>query len=482
MSKRKTHLIINPREGQNVAKLTNILAVLAAGGCETTIAFKEYAAHTQELARQAAEEGDELVIAYGGDGTLNQVVNGVMNADSQAMVGVIPGGTANLWATEIGVPTDDAVKAALALLDSQARPVDVGHVTLEKLTFPDQSPDEQKKQRKKSESQSPRTHFLLMAGLGLDAAVMQGVSKPLKHKIKQLAVGLSAARELPAYRPFQLEIRDAQHVLLWQGEAIQVIIGNTRLYADILHMTPNAHIDDGQLDVCVITGGNFLGTVQQIFSLLTRRQPDDLTAEYLRGAQFHIRMPAQVALQFDGSAIKLKDLLSKAQKQALKAASDPGAALVEYCFEALPQSLHIAIPRTYDNELFAEEEPRAQAEPATENEAKMVSPEQPSAAPSVENSSQLLSQLREEGRKVSVVAAGFDLQHGTYLVAGTYTQQVTGVAKPVALRVDHRTTVLNAAGEKLAPQALLKSGSGAEIIVTGKKSKRGVIQAEYVIV
>lgn len=473
MKKRRAHLIINPREGQNVAKLPDILAVLAAGGYKTTVALKEYGGHSQELAYQATEKGAELIIAYGGDGTLNQVVNGVMQAGSQATVGVIPGGTANLWATEIGIPTDDPVKAALALLDSETRLVDVGHATVENMTLPEGKRADGKEQAKAAS----RAYFLLMAGLGLDAQIMQGVSKPLKHKIRQLAVGLSAARELPAYRPFLLELRDADHALLWQGDAIQVILGNTRLYADILHMTPDAYIDDGQLDICVLTSGDFAGTLQQILSLLLRRQPGNVSAEYFRGARLFLRVPATVAVQFDGSTLKLRNFLNTAQRKALKAAANPEEAMLEYAFEALPRALHVVVPRSYDDTLFEESKSDKQVEP--EN-SSAIDARLPDAAPE-QTLSALLTKLREQGRKVSVVGARRDLQNSTYIVAGKYTRAGTGASKPAAVRIDSSTDVLNEHGEKLAPSAVLKLNEGQEIFVLGKKSKRGVINAEAVL-
>src|SRR5579864_6443994 len=102
MRSKNASLIINPRAGQNVAKLPDVLAVLAAAGYHAEIALKEYGGHTLELATQAARQKHDLVVAYGGDGTLNQVVNGVMNTKGhRSSVGVIPGGTANVWANEI---------------------------------------------------------------------------------------------------------------------------------------------------------------------------------------------------------------------------------------------------------------------------------------------------------------------------------------------------------------------------------------------
>ncbi len=484
MKKRTAYLVINPREGQNVTKLLNILAVLAAAGYEPEIALKEYGGHSQELARQAAENGTNLVIAYGGDGTLNQVVNGVMNAGGKSVVGVLPGGTANLWATEIGIPTDDPIKAALTLLDSEVRRVDVGHAAVEEIALPEMMQNGKTRQKNKRKKAVPRSHFLLMAGLGLDAQVMQGVSKPLKYKIKQLAVGLSAAKELPAYRPFPLEVRGADHNLLWQGEAIQVIIGNTRLYADILHMTPEAYIDDGKLDICIITSGDFAGTVQQIFSLLLRRQPDNVTAEYFRDARLYLKVPAHVGLQFDGSAVDLTDFLSKAQKKALKSATSFEEITVCYSFEAMPQSLRVVVPCSYDDALFEENGTAKEDKSAGSADAASSAQheEREESGDGVQKFPELLAKLRETGRKVSVIDTRRDVQHGSYVLAGSYTQAATGAAKPAAVRVDDSTTVLNQDGEKLSPSAVQQSGTNREIIVSGKKNKRGVIRAEYVVI
>src|SRR5947199_3982351 len=135
MKCKRACVVINPRSGQNIAKLSDVMAVLSAAGWKTDIAIKEYGGHSMELANEAAEEGYDLVIGYGGDGTLNNVVNGVMNAKGQhSIVGVIPGGTANVWASEVGIPVDP-VKAALILINSEARKVDIGHVDVESLTF-----------------------------------------------------------------------------------------------------------------------------------------------------------------------------------------------------------------------------------------------------------------------------------------------------------------------------------------------------------
>src|SRR5512141_998775 len=136
MKCKTAYLIINPRLGKNVVKLTDVIAVFSAAGWKTDIALKEFGGHTMQLAREAAGAGYDLVIGYGGDGTLNQVVNGVMAAKRRrSIVGVIPGGTANVWAHEIGMP-EDPVKASLLLVNSEGRKVDLGRVEVDSLALP----------------------------------------------------------------------------------------------------------------------------------------------------------------------------------------------------------------------------------------------------------------------------------------------------------------------------------------------------------
>ncbi len=540
MRAKNASVVINPRTGQNIAKITDVLAVLSAAGWKTNIAIKEYGGHTMELANEAASKGRNLIIAYGGDGTLNQVVNGVLTSkDPQSIVGVIPGGTANVWAGEVGIPIDP-VKAALSLVNSESRKVDVGHVAIESIVFSngdeqEQASTEERKTAKKKikVSKGPsqgKHHFLLMAGLGIDAAIMGNVSKPLKYRIGPLAVGLSAAKELPAHRSFPIEIRtgnnshDAEP--LWKGEASQVVIGNTRRYGDIAEMTPDAYIDDGVLDVCVITAGDPLSTMQQISSLLFRRKPDNLSAEYFHGAHLSITVPASVPMQLDGSAVRLKDYLEKADYEALQQAPTSEHVMITYRFDALPHALEVAIPNAYNDALFESSNSRdetaqnrpndhaneheshkkshlkahhhhkhddnPQTEQQQQTEAEEVRPaEQPDLQQEDSKKHEedirkelpgLVSSLLTNGRKVTVVGkAPNPEKKDTYIIAGGSVKQATGEIKPVAVVVNGNTTILNREGARVSLSEVRNVQEGMVLVVEGTKSKRGVIEATRMV-
>lgn len=514
MGQKQALLVINPRAGQNLTQLSDILVVLEAAGWKTDVALKEYGGHTMQLATKGARKDFDVIIAYGGDGTLNQVINGVMKAKThKCVVGLIPGGTANVWATEVNIPVSP-VKAALTLIDSQPRPVDIGHFTIESLSLPgtDSTSESQTANTANTANQphilkvkskaKARRHFLLMAGLGIDAAIMGHVSKPLKYKLGPIAVGVSAASELPTQGPFPIEIRaqgdGRQDDILWQGEALQVVIGNTRRYADVVEMTPNAYIDDGILDICVITAGNPLTTMQQLSSLLLRRKPDNLTAEYFHGSHLSISVPATIHLQLDGSAVKLDDYLSKSDRQALQHVPHLEHVMVNYRFDAIPHALPLAIPNNYNDALF--EHPSDHETPQTDlveqtthetSQQRLAEQTTPEQAPSPQSDQppatqqqalQAIEGLLNHGRTIKVVgSARHHTKKPAYIIAGTTQKPATGEAKPIAIRIDSNTTIRERTGESVHLEAVLALQEGATIIVVGQKNRRGVISAEQIV-
>lgn len=503
MRNQRACLVINPREGQNLAKLTAILAVLSAAGWRTDVALKEYGGHSMELATDAARQGYDRVIAYGGDGTLNQVVNGVMNGKKKkkGIVGVLPGGTVNQWAAEVSVPSDP-VKAALTLVSSEARKVDVAHVEVAALTFlPTSSTTEGDQEqppiqgmpgkidqvRKVKSSAKTRHHFLLMAGLGIDAAVMGHVDKTLKQQIGVVSVGMAAAEKVPEQHEFPLEIsvtgNEGEPERVWQGDALQVVIGNTRRYANAVEMTSEASIDDGMLDVCVIMAGDPLSTMQQITSLLLRRKPDNQDTQYFRGAHLSLRVPASIGLQLDGTTVKLKDYLSKADKKALQRAGDEKNVLVTYQFDALPRVLKIAIPSTYEGSLFERSHNGEPSQTSQQQDGADDEKQPDTSSPAEQPSYELPAGLIAHGRKVTVVGvATHSEKKCAFIIAANTSKSGTGETLPVAIRIDERTVLLKRTGEPAAAADVQQLQEGAEIVVEGKKSKREVIRATRAVV
>ena len=495
---KKAFIIINPRAGHNFTRIADVLAVLSAAGWKSDIAVKHYAGHAIELATVAAERDYDLVIAYGGDGTINHVVNGVMGAKGKKrrkVIGVIPGGTANQWASETCVPVDP-VKAALALLDSNVHTVDLGRLQVQAIKFPNQAQESQQQRQKgqkarKSKAKQPSSrenYFLLTAGLGIDASVISHTSKGMKQRVGPLAFDLAVAESLPEQHAFPIEVtivEDGQdQPVTWSGEAYQVILGNTRRYANAVELTPDVYLDDGKLELCVITAGNTITTLQQITSLLFRHKPDTVTARHFLATHYLITLPASVHLHLDGSSAQLEDYLNKSDREALLQEQNREHVMVTYRFDAVPHAVRAAIPRAYDNTLFKHAGQQAESNTDMHERAEEDTVDQDDKLH--ENvrseSSDLVTMLLEQGYRVKItgVATMQDKRH-TSIIAGSTLKQRTGETMPVAVRVDEDTLVLSHSGERIPHVHVERVQDGAVVIAHGKKGKRGVIKAKHVM-
>lgn len=524
-------LIVDLRSGDNVVKVPDLIAVLQAAGWQTDVCLKEFSGETLKLAEQAAKDGHDLVIGYGGDGTLNAVVNGVMYAGGKSIIADIPGGTFNEWAGEITIPPDP-VRAALAIVNSIPRKVDLGFFEVEGLTVPahadnhtrdaqeepaedvedrgtgepakaGQIADTEEIQAKPKKAGKHRQYFLLHAGLGVDAAIMAHINKPLKYHIGKFAFDIAGLKELPRQRPFPVEIssldKQDHAELLWQGEAWQLIVNNTRRYAGTIDLSPNAYIDDGILDVSVVIAGGPLTTLQEAVSFLLLHTVDNNSTQNFRGKRLAISVPASIELELDGSVVKLKDFLRKKERKALERVGNADDVMVRYRFDAVPAAVSMAFPCTYDGAMFEKPSHKAPFEQAAQQrqqiEAKISVLQQEYQGQQGEQADQnghagqaeaqfadQAEELQQQGRKITVAGVTPDPhQPGTYIIAGTYQRKNDGKVEPAAVCLDDHTLVLNAQGEQLPLLLLENLQQGEQISVSGKKSKRAVIDADCIL-
>jgi YegS/Rv2252/BmrU family lipid kinase len=183
----------------------------------------------RRLAAEAGAEGFEVVVAAGGDGTVNEVLNGLAVAAGQtpARLGVLPLGTVNVFARELGLPLD-LPGAWRTIQAGKSITIDLPEAVFESAEGPQ------------------RRWFAQLAGAGLDARAIELVRYSLKKRIGPLAyvvAGLQALAEAPSV------IRVSGDSQTDQGSL--VLIGNGRLYGGNYRLFPQADLQDGLLDVCV---------------------------------------------------------------------------------------------------------------------------------------------------------------------------------------------------------------------------------------
>ena len=215
------------------------------------------------LAKESVNEGFDTIIAAGGDGTLNEVLNGiglVPEGFAKTRLGVLPLGTINVFARELGIPTRPQAAWAV-LLDALERRID--------LPFAEWS----------SAGQSHRRYFVQLAGAGLDARAIELTSWSLKKRIgpgAYIVAGLKALRE----RPVDIEVRTATQSVRGQ----LVLIGNGRLYGGEFRIFPEAQLADGQLEICVFPKVNWTTLIHCGSLLITRRLLPETRVVRLRAA------------------------------------------------------------------------------------------------------------------------------------------------------------------------------------------------------
>jgi diacylglycerol kinase family enzyme len=477
MGGKKACLVVDLRTGEHIVKVPDIVTVFAAAGWKTDVVLKMYSGETVKLAQKAARSGYDVVLGFGGDGTFNAVFNGVVSAGGKSLVADIPGGTFNTWAGALGIPTDP-VKAALAIVNSEARRIDLGHIEVDGLTLPADAAQQSaqpapKKHKQPVRSTSNQQYFLLNVGMGIDAAMMAHISKPLKYRVGPLAFNLALLKELPEQRPFPVVVQasyDGHNVAThWQGEVWEVFVSKVPLFGGDVSIEPDARADDGQLHVALITANGPLRTIEQVFSLVAQRKFDDTTTQFFKAPHFSMSIPASIAVHVDGGVIKLEDFLHKSEQSALEQARNSAEVMVNYHFDAQPEAVNTAIPRTYSGSLFSHP-PHREADPV--QFANGTRSEQAQHDDKSE---------RKTLYTVKVIgSAPNPEQRNTYIVAGSITRENTDVTETVALSVNEQTPIFDNEKGQLAPASVLELQEGAQIAVRGDKNKRNVIRASRI--
>jgi YegS/Rv2252/BmrU family lipid kinase len=236
------------------------------------------AGEARQLAAQAVREGFATIIAAGGDGTANEVVNGIADVPqglASVRLGIVPLGTLNVFARELGLPRDLA-GAARTLAAGREMAIDLGRADFT------------------ADGRPQGRHFLQLAGAGLDARAVELVSWKLKKKtgpLAYVAAGLKALRE-------------TQPVITVEGERPAcgelVLLGNGRYYGGSFELFPGASLRDGRLDVCVLPNVTSWRVLQAAFGLATGRVQRFWPSQYFRSASMTLRSARRVCLQLDG--------------------------------------------------------------------------------------------------------------------------------------------------------------------------------------
>ncbi len=322
-------LIFNPNAGQAdhlKPQLDRVITLWQNAGWQVDRSPTQYSGHATKIARQAAADGYDYAIAAGGDGTVNEVMNGLIH--SNTALGTLPIGTINIWAREMGLPMD-ILGAAKELLTAEIKTIDVGQARqIIKSVKPTKNLNLADPFSEPLQTSEIDRAFLLMAGIGFDAAVTETVNVHEKKKLGAIAYVKQAIQLAWQFRGVRTLLRiDGKRV---RGRILMIIIGNSQLYGGVVKMTAHAVVDDGLLDVCVIKGRSMLTAPLRLFSIFTRNYNRDPKVAYFKAKHVDIQGKKKLPIQIDG------DFLGRSPMQ----------------FEIIPRSLRVLVPANADRSLW----------------------------------------------------------------------------------------------------------------------------------
>ena len=264
-----TLIILNPAAHSERAQRRRAEVEALAQDCR--VCATTCTGEAESMARRGVKEGFENIVAAGGDGTVNEVVNGL--AGTNATLGVLPIGTMNVFATELGLPVNDLQRCWNIIRSESTRAVDL--------------------------PKANEKFFVQLAGVGLDAQVVQETSAQFKRNFGPLSYLISAA-QIAARQPPRLCIQSDEAPV---KEGSFVLIGNGRLYGGPFPFFKHAVIDDGLLDVIVFKSLGYLEIIKYLQDVVFS---DDIRVpeiEYFQTRRLRVESEQLVPVELDGELV-----------------------------------------------------------------------------------------------------------------------------------------------------------------------------------
>jgi diacylglycerol kinase (ATP) len=312
----KGYLVYNPTAGSfpSTKMASKAARILGDYGWELELIKTRDAEHLQRLANEAGEKGLDAFFVVGGDGSVNLAVNGLLG--TQTALGVLPGGTANVWSQELGLSgltwtRENALnESALQLARGEVRLVDVGCCN--------------------------KHAFLLWAGIGLDAYVVHQI-EPRERWEKQFALFQYAASALwnaSFWHGMNLKVEvDGKDL---SGHFLLAVVSNIHLYAGgLAQLSPEARLDDGLLDLWLFKGETMGDTLQIAWDLLAGRHHKSERVLHYPFRSLILESDSEMFVQVDGEPLQIDSPVE---------------------IKVFPRALRVLVPSNTPHRLFGKKE------------------------------------------------------------------------------------------------------------------------------
>lgn len=270
---KRARIIYNPTSGREAFKnhLPEVLAKFEQAGYETSTHATTCAGDATDAARTAVARNYDVIVAVGGDGTINEVVSGISESPHRPQLGIIPAGTTNDFARALNIPKsiDEAVDIILA---GYTLKLDVGRVN--------------------------ERYFVNIAGGGKLTEVSYEVPSKLKTVLGQIAYFMKGIEKLPQFKPIQTRIEYDGEV--FEGEIMLFLIANTNSVGGFEKIAPDARMDDGKFDLLVLKKANIAELIRALSLVVRGGHLTDKNVFYAQAKHIHIYTEEKMELNVDG--------------------------------------------------------------------------------------------------------------------------------------------------------------------------------------
>ncbi|HEY4601536.1 MAG TPA: diacylglycerol kinase [Cerasibacillus sp.] len=270
---KRARIIYNPTAGREAVKkkLPDILERLEKAGYETSAHATTGEGDAIEAARYAVEHQFDLIVAAGGDGTINEVVQGMAEQPNRPKLGILPAGTTNDFARALNIPKD-LLKATEIIAENNSMRLDIGKVN--------------------------RQYFINIAGGGKLTELTYDVPIKLKTMLGQLAYYIKGIEMLPSLKPLKVKIEYDGHVI--DEDIMLFLISNTNSVGGFEKLAPDAKINDGYFDLIILRKTNLAEFIRLATLALRGNHLEDERIIYTQAKHIKVTPVDDMQLNIDG--------------------------------------------------------------------------------------------------------------------------------------------------------------------------------------
>ncbi|MGB3346276.1 MAG: diacylglycerol kinase family protein [Candidatus Humimicrobiia bacterium] len=268
----KTKLIFDPISGGGIGKeyINDVVEKLKNNKVDLDLYYTKKVGDAREVSKEIKENEFDVVAVMGGDGTINEVINGLF--PTNIPITIIPSGVANVFANEVGI-LRNPLKACEAIYKGNLYEVDLGKIN--------------------------DSYFLSLASIGFDSHVLKDTPSSLKRKYGKLAYIYTGLKTVFSYEPSPIYVTVKENAK--KKKCYFMVVGNVSIYGTpYVKMTPKASVNDGLLDVCLFKKENFINYFRYFLGAIFKIHTQFPDVEYFQTDKFYVESEKPLLVEVDG--------------------------------------------------------------------------------------------------------------------------------------------------------------------------------------